>query len=282
MKSKKLVALGLTLALSIAAAACGSKTPTTTTAPTAAPTTAPTKAELKTLKVGATPVPHAEILEVIKPLLEAKGYKLEIIEFTDYVTPNKALSSKELDANFFQHVPYLEEMNTKENLKLTYTVKVHVEPIAFYSETLKDIKDLPDGATIAIPNDPTNGARALILLANNGLIKVKDGLLITAMDITENPKKLKFEELEAAAIARALQDVDGAVINTNYALEAGLNPVADALIIEDQNSPYANILAVREDNKDDAGIKALGEALNSPEVKKFIADEYKGAIVPAF
>ena len=278
MKSKKLVALGLTLALSIAAAACGSKTPTTTTAPTAAPT----KAELKTLKVGATPVPHAEILEVIKPLLEAKGYKLEIVEFTDYVTPNKALSSKELDANFFQHVPYLEEMNKKENLKLTYTVKVHVEPIAFYSETLKDIKDLPDGATIAIPNDPTNGARALILLANNGLIKVKDGLLITAMDITENPKKLKFEELEAAAIARALQDVDGAVINTNYALEAGLNPVADALIIEDQNSPYANILAVREDNKDDAGIKALGEALNSPEVKKFIADEYKGAIVPAF
>jgi D-methionine transport system substrate-binding protein len=278
MKSKKLVALGLTLALSIAAAACGSKTP----APTTAPTTAPTKTELKTLKVGATPVPHAEILEVIKPLLEAKGYKLEIVEFTDYVTPNKALSSKELDANFFQHVPYLEEMNTKENLKLTYTVKVHVEPIAFYSKTLKDIKDLPDGATIAIPNDPTNGARALILLANNGLIKVKDGLLITAMDITENPKKLKFEELEAAAIARALQDVDGAVINTNYALEAGLNPVADALIIEDQNSPYANILAVREDNKDDAGIKALGEALNSPEVKKFIADEYKGAIVPAF
>lgn len=282
MKSKKFIALGLTLALSIAAAACGSKTPAPTTAPTAAPTAAPTKAELKVLKVGATPVPHAEILEVVKPLLEAKGYKLEIVEFTDYVTPNKALSSKELDANFFQHVPYLEEMNTKENLKLTYTVKVHVEPIAFYSETLKDIKDLPDGATIAIPNDPTNGARALILLANNGLIKVKDGLLITAMDITENPKKLKFEELEAAAIARALQDVDGAVINTNYALEAGLNPVADALIIEDQNSPYANILAVREDNKDDAGIKALGEALNSPEVKKFIADEYKGAIVPAF
>ncbi|MBW8383568.1 MAG: methionine ABC transporter substrate-binding protein, partial [Youngiibacter sp.] len=148
MKSKKLVALGLTLALSIAAAACGSKTP----APTTAPTAAPTKVELKTLKVGATPVPHAEILEVVKPLLEAKGYKLEIVEFTDYVTPNKALSSKELDANFFQHVPYLEEMNTKENLKLTYTVKVHVEPIAFYSETLKDIKELKDGSTIAIPN----------------------------------------------------------------------------------------------------------------------------------
>jgi D-methionine transport system substrate-binding protein len=278
MKSKKLVALGLTLALSIAVAACGSKTPTPTTAPTAAPT----KVELKTLKVGATPVPHAEILEVVKPLLEAKGYKLEIVEFTDYVTPNKALSSKELDANFFQHVPYLDEMNTKENLKLTYTVKVHVEPIAFYSETLKDIKELKDGSTIAIPNDPTNGARALILLAANGLIKVKDGLLITAMDITENPKNLKFEELEAAAIARALQDVDGAVINTNYALEAGLNPVADALIIEDQESPYANILAVREDNKDDAGIKALGEALNSPEVRAFIESEYKGAIVPAF
>lgn len=257
----------------IAAAACGSKT---TTAPA---TAAPKATELKTIKVGATPVPHAEILEVVKPLLEARGYKLDIVMITDYITPNKALSGKELDVNFFQHVPYLEEMDAKEDLQLTYTVKIHVEPIALYSETLKDLED---GATIAIPNDPTNGARALILLAKNGLIKVREGILITAQDITENPKNLKIEELEAAAIARVLQDVDGAVINTNYALEAGLNPIADALIIEDQESPYANVLAVREDNKDDAGIKALGEVLNFPEIKKFIEDKYKGAIVPAF
>lgn len=269
MNSKKKIALGLLLALGVTASACGAKA--------AEPVATTTK-----VKVGATPVPHAEILEAAKPLLLAKGFELEIVEFTDYVLPNKALSDKTIDANFFQHVPYLEEMNSKENLGLTYTVKVHIEPLGFYSETLTDFEALKDGDKIAIPNDATNGARALKLLADNGLITIADGDLVTVLDITSNPKNIQFEELDAAAIPRVLADVAGAVINTNYAIEADLNPMEDALVIESGDSPYANILAVREDNKGDAAIKALGEVLNSAEIKTFIEDTYKGAIVPAF
>lgn len=269
MKINKRIALGLVLALGVTVSACGAKA--------ADPATTTTK-----IKVGATPVPHSEILEAAKPLLLEKGFELEIVEFTDYVLPNKALSDKTIDANFFQHVPYLEEMNTKENLGLTYTVKVHIEPLGFYSETLTDFDSLEAGAKVAIPNDPTNGARALKLLADNGLITIADGDLVTVQDITSNPKNIQFEELDAAAIPRVLADVAGAVINTNYAIEADLNPMEDALVIESSESPYANILAVREDNKDDAGIVALGEVLTSEAIKTFIEDTYKGSIVPAF
>lgn len=237
----------------------------------------------KTIKIGVSPVPHKEIVEnAVKPLLEEKGYKVEVVEFTDYVQPNTALSEKEIDANFFQHIPYLEEANEKQNLGLTYTAKVHLEPIGFYSEKIKDIKELKDGDTVAIPSDATNGARALKLLQDNGLIKLKEGELVTAKDITENPKNLKIQELEAAQLPRILKDVDGAVINTNFALEANLNPLKDALVLEDRNSPYANIIAVREEEKNSDKIKDLTDACNSEKVKKYIEDTYNGTIIPAF
>jgi len=236
----------------------------------------------KTIKVGATPVPHAEILEQAKPLLEAKGYTLEIVEFTDYVTPNTALAEGELDANFFQHIPYLEEFNKEKGLDLVYTAKVHIEPMGIYSNKISDLASLAEGASIAIPNDPTNGARALRVLEDAGLIKVAEGDLVSKLDITENPKNLVIEELEAAMLPRQLDNVDAAVINTNYALEAGLNPTADALALESADSPYANILVARADNKDSDAIKALSEVLNSAEIKQFIEENYKGSIIPAF
>lgn len=237
-----------------------------------------------TLKVGATPVPHAEILEFIKPMLKEKGINLEIVEFTDYVQPNKALNEGSIDANFFQHVPYMDEFAKNNNMQLVALAKVHVEPMGIYSKKIKDLSELNDGATISIPNDPTNEGRALLLLQKNGLIKLKDSASLTAtpVDIADNPKNLKFSELDAAQLPRTLQDVDASVINTNFALEAGLNPLNDAIAIEDKDSPYANVLTVRPDNKDDPAIKALAEALNSSEVKKFIEDKYQGAIVPAF
>ncbi len=238
--------------------------------------------EKKKIVVGATPEPHSQILEKVKPILEKKGYTLEIKVFNDYVIPNTAVEDGQLDANFFQHVPYLEKFNEEKKTHLTYTTKVHLEPMGVYSEKLKDLKEIKDGATIAVPNDPTNEARALRLLEREGILKFKEGALITKLDITENPKNIKIQELEAAQLPRTLKDVDAAVINTNYALPAGLNPTNDALAIESKDSPYANILAVKEDNKDKEYIKALTEAINSPEIKKFIEEEYKGAIVPAF
>ncbi|SHH13586.1 MetQ/NlpA family ABC transporter substrate-binding protein [Clostridium grantii] len=240
--------------------------------------------ELKKIVVGATPVPHVEILNVVKPILQEKGYELEIKEFTDYVTPNIALNDKELDANFFQHVPYMEEFAANNNMELVSVAKVHVEPLGAYSDKLKSIEEIVEGATVAIPNDATNEGRALILLQEQGIIKLKDatGLTQTPLDIVENPKNLKFQELEAAQLPRVLQDVDFAIINTNFALEADLNPTKDALFIENADSPYANILTVRPDNAESEEIKALVEALNSDEVKKFIEENYKGSIVPAF
>lgn len=236
----------------------------------------------KVIKVGATPVPHAEILEQVKPLLEKKGYTLEIVEFTDYVTPNTSLADGQLDANFFQHIPYLTEFNKEKNLSLTYTAKVHIEPMGVYSNKVKNLADLADGATIAIPNDATNGARALRVLEDAGLIKVKEGDLVSKLDITENPKNLVIEELEAAMLPRQLDSVDAAVINANYALEAGLTPTTDALALESTDSPYANVLAVKAEDKDKPYIKALSEALTSPEIKKFIEEKYKGSVIPAF
>ncbi|MBB6213935.1 D-methionine transport system substrate-binding protein [Anaerosolibacter carboniphilus] len=237
-----------------------------------------------TLKVGATPVPHAELLEFVKPLLKEQGIELEIVEFTDYVNPNLALDSKELDANFFQHVPYMDTFSKERGIELVSVGKVHVEPLGLYSKKIKTIDELQDKAVIAIPNDPTNEGRALILLDTAGIIKLKDdaGLEATEKDIAENPKNLVFKPIDAAQLPRTLEDVDASIINTNYALEAGLNPVKDSIIIEGSDSPYANIVTARPDNQNDENIKKLIETLQTPEVKDFIEETYKGAVVPAF
>jgi D-methionine transport system substrate-binding protein len=233
--------------------------------------------------VGATPFPHAEILKIVSPLLAAEGYELEIREFNDYVTPNIALDDGSLDANFFQHVPYLENMASEQKLDLTWAAKVHIEPLGLYSKKIKSLDEIEDGAKIAIPNDPTNGARALRLLEKAGLVKVREGDLVTPRDITDNPRKLEIIELEAATLPRTLDDTTASVINTNYAVEGGLIPARDAITTEDKDSPYANVVAVRKADLDKPAIKALVKAINSPEVKKYIMDELvpKG-IVPAF
>ncbi|MGX5659667.1 MetQ/NlpA family ABC transporter substrate-binding protein [Castellaniella ginsengisoli] len=241
-------------------------------------------AQAAKLSVAATPVPHAELLEFVKPDLAKQGVDLDIKVFTDYVQPNLQVSDKQINANFFQHQPYLDSFNKEHDTKLVPVGLVHVEPFGAYSQKIKDIKDLKDGAQIAIPNDPSNGARALLLLQKQGLIKLKDpaNILATARDVSENPKHLKFRELEAATLPRVLPDVDVALINTNYALEAGLNPVKDALFIEDKDSPYANLVVTRADRKDDPAIRKLIDALHTPKVRDYILQHYKGAIVPAF
>jgi len=239
-----------------------------------------------TLRVAASPVPHAEILEFVKPRLKAQGVDLEVKVFTDYVQPNLAVSDKLVDANFFQHQPYLDAFNRdrKTNIVAVPGGLVHVEPFGAYSTKIKRVADLPVGATVAIPNDPSNTGRALVLLQKQGLIRLKDPskILATARDIAENPKKLVFRELEAAQLPRALPDVDLALINTNYALEARLVPTRDALFIEGADSPYANLLAARTDNASRPALKKLIAVLHTPEVKKFIEEKYKGAVVPAF
>ncbi|WP_373975626.1 MetQ/NlpA family ABC transporter substrate-binding protein [Chitinibacter sp. SCUT-21] len=236
------------------------------------------------ISVGATAVPHAEILEFLKPTLAKQGVTLDVKVFTDYVQPNVQVAEKKLDANFFQHQPYLNEFNKGKGTTLVSVAGVHVEPFGAYSTKVKKLADLKEGATVAIPNDATNGGRALLLLDKAGVITLKDkkNILATSKDIAANPKKLKFKELEAATLPRILNQVDLALINTNYALEAKLNPSKDALAIEGSESPYVNILVTRTDNKDAAAIKKLAAALKTPEVKKFIADKYKGAVVPAF
>lgn len=236
------------------------------------------------IKIGATPVPHAEILNFVKPLLEKENISLDIIEFQDYVQPNTALADKELDANFFQHKPYLDNFIKERSLDLVPVANVHVEPLGLYSKTIKNISELKEDSTIAIPNDATNAARALLLLQSCGLIKLKDGVGIeaTEKDIAENPKNIKVQPAEAAQLPRIIEDVDGAVINTNFALPAGLNPVKDALVIEGKDSPYANIVVVRGGDENRTEIQKLVEVLNSDEVKKFLEEKYEGAIVPAF
>lgn len=238
------------------------------------------------LKVAASAVPHAEILNFVKPQLKAQGVDLQVREFSDYIQPNAAVEDKQLDANFFQHQPYLDSYNKdrKSSIVAVPDGKVHVEPFGGYSKKIKAVSALKDGATVAIPNDPSNAGRALILLQKQGLIELKDPKNITAtpVDIVKNPKKLKFRELEAALLPRALDDVDLALINTNYAIEAKLNPTKDALFIESADSPYANFIAARKDRANDPSIQKLVKALHTPEVKKFIQDKYQGAIVPAF
>ncbi|EHK70320.1 D-methionine-binding lipoprotein MetQ [Pseudomonas psychrotolerans L19] len=238
----------------------------------------------ETLSVAATPVPHAEILEFVKPQLAKEGVDLKIKVFTDYVQPNLQVAQKRLDANFFQHQPYLDEFNKSRGTDLVTVAQVHVEPFGIYSQKIKKLDEVREGAVVAIPSDATNGGRALLLLEKAGLIKLKDSanILATPKDIAENPKKLKFKELEAATLPRVLNQVDLALINTNYALEAKLNPTQDALLLEGKESPYANILVARPDNKDSDAVQKLVKALNTPAVKQFIEEKYKGAVVPAF
>ncbi|WP_160288471.1 MetQ/NlpA family ABC transporter substrate-binding protein [Pseudomonas knackmussii] len=236
------------------------------------------------LVVAATPIPHAEILELIKPTLAKEGVDLEVKVFTDYVQPNVQVAEKHLDANYFQTKPYLDNFNKGKGTHLVTVTGVHVEPFGGYSKKYKSLSELPDGATVALPNEGSNSGRALILLQKAGLIKLKDpsNALATPKDIAENPKHLKFKELESALLPRVLDQVDLDLINTNYALEAKLNPVKDALVLEDRNSPYVNYLVARPDNKDSDALKKLAAALNSPEVKTFIEKKYDGAVVPAF
>jgi D-methionine transport system substrate-binding protein len=275
MKRKSILSLLLTGVLAISLIGCGKTDKEGGSA-----------SEDKTITIGVTPVPHKEIVEQIVPDLEKEGYTVKIVEFTDYVTPNTALAEGELDANYFQHVAYLNETNKSKGLDLTYTAEIHLEPIALYSKKVTDINDIKDGSKVAIPNDPSNEARALRLLEKQGLIKLKEGELVTPKDITENNKNLKFEELEAAQLPRVLEEVDLAVINGNYAIEAGLNPSKDSLAIEDKDAEaakvYRNILAVKKGNENSEKIKALTKALTSDKVKKFIEEKYNGTVIPTF
>lgn len=245
------------------------------------------KGELTPIVVGASPAPHAEILAVVKETLAAKGYELQIKEYNDYVQPNLALDAGDLDANYFQHGPYLEEFCQQRGTKLVSAASIHYEPFGIYAGKSASIEELADGAKIAVPNDATNEARALLLLEAQGLIKLKEdaGLTATKKDIVENPKNLDIFEIEAAQIPRSLSDVDLAVVNGNYAIEAGLS-VSDALALEDADSlaatTYANIIAVKEGQEQDEKIQALVEALTSEEVKTFMEETYKGAVVPSF
>ncbi|MCI5968277.1 MetQ/NlpA family ABC transporter substrate-binding protein [Helicobacter sp.] len=241
------------------------------------------QAQTEKIIVGATPEPHAIILEQIKPLLEKDGIVLEIKEFTDYVTPNKSLDDGSLDANFFQHKPYLDSFNQEHKTNLVSVGGIHIEPMGVYSKTIKNLEELQEGDLISLPNDPSNGARALRILEKNGLIALKgDVELVSVQDIVENPKGLKFKEIDAPQLARTLDDVSASVINTNFALLAGLNPLNDAIAIEDKDSPYANILVVKAGNENNPNIQKLINALQSEKVKQFITEEYKGAILPSF
>lgn len=235
------------------------------------------------LVIGVTPFPHKDIMLVAKPLLAKDGYNLVIKEFTDYVLPNTALAEKQLFANFFQHIPYFDNMNKELGLNLVWIAKIHIEPLGLYSNKIKKLDELKQGDVVAVPDDPTNEARALRLLEANGLVTLKPGELVAVRDIVGNPKKLKFFEVDAAQLPRSLDDVTAAVINTNFAGEAGLNPATDAIVIESKESPYANVVVIRAADADTPAAKALLKAVQSPEVKAFIEKELipKG-IVPAF
>ena len=240
-------------------------------------------AEGTPLLVGATAVPHAEILEQVKPILAAEGVPIEIKVFNDYVQPNVQLAEKRLDVNYFQTKPYLDEFNAARGTSLVTVAGVHVEPLGLYSRKHKALADLPNGAQVVLPNDASNTGRALLLLQAAGLITLKDpqNPLQIVRDIATNPKGLKFQEVEAATIPRILPQVDGAVINTNYALDAGLKPKTDALQLEGADSPYVNYLVARPDNQDDQRIQALANALRGQAIKDFIATKYEGAVIPA-
>ncbi|GIP40061.1 TonB-dependent receptor [Paenibacillus sp. J31TS4] len=286
MKKSLLLVFTLVFSLSLVLAGCGSKSNdsgSAGTSPSPSASAGGSAAPVK-LKVGATARPHAEILNFLKPQLEKQGVQLEVKEYTDYVQPNVQLNDKELDANFFQHQQYLDQFNKDRKTKLVKVVGVHIEPLGAYSKKIKAISELKDGAKVAIPNDVTNAGRALGLLEQNGLLKLKEGVgsSATIKDIVDNPKKLEVKELEAALLPRVIDEFDLAIINTNFALNANLQPTKDALFMEKSDSPYVNILVSREDNKDSEAMKKLAAALTSSETKKFIEEKYKGEVLPAF
>lgn len=279
-KLKKALALALTGAVIIGAfAGCGAKKDSSSDTK---------KEETKKIVIGASPSPHADILKVAKKELKKEGYELEIKEYSDYVQPNTALESGDLDANYFQHKPYLDDFNKQKKTHLASAGTIHYEPFGIFPGKTKTLKALKNGATVAVPNDTTNEARALLLLQDQGLIKLKDGAGLTATkkDIVENKKDLAIKEIEAAQIPRSLKDVDIAVVNGNYALEAGLKVNKDALATEDADSigakTYGNIVAVKKGNEKTDATKALIKALKSDTVKKYINDKYDGAVVPLF
>lgn len=246
---------------------------------------APIRAQpMETLTVAATPVPHAEILEFVKPILAEQGVNLEIKTFNDYVQPNLQVEQRQIDCSYFQTAPYLDEFNKARGTRLVRVVGVHIEPLGAYSRKVKSIAELKHGAIVAIPNEPSNGGRALLLLQKGGLITLRDpkNPLSSLGDIASNPRRLKFRQLEAPALPTVLGDLDLAVINTNYALDAKLNPAKDALMLEDKDSPYVNMLVARPDNKDDTRIRKLAAALTSPAVKAYIEKTYRGVVQPAF
>lgn len=245
---------------------------------------APNQKASNQIIVGATAKPHAEILEVVKPLLAEDGVDLVIKEFTDYVLINPALKDGQIDANFFQHTPYLEDFNAKNNADLKEVVKVHNEPMGVYSKSLTDINEVVDNASVGIPNDATNGGRALLVLESAGLITLKEGVGVNATDkdIVENPKNIKIQMMDAAMLPRALEDLDICVINSNYALEADLNPVNDSIFMEPSDSPFANVLVVRAGDENNEVVQKLAKALQSEEVRSFLEETYQGACVPSF
>ncbi|MFI7057501.1 MetQ/NlpA family ABC transporter substrate-binding protein [Streptosporangium canum] len=275
---RKLFGVVAGLILTGSLAACGGAS-TDTAEPAAAP-----KADAP-LKVGVNPVPHGEVLKYVKDNLAAKaGLNLEIVEFTDYVQPNTQLDEGNLDANYFQHIPYLEEFSKGKDIKLSWVAPVHIEPLGLYSKKIKNVAELAQGASVALPNDTSNLGRSLKLLADNGVITLKEGVGVkaTERDVADNPKGLQFKPLEAAQLPRSLEDVDAAIINGNYALEADLQPATDSLILEKgEGNPYANGLVTVPAKVDDPRVKKLAEVLQGPEVKKFIEDKYKGAVLPA-
>lgn len=278
---KLLFALLSVAAISTVLTACTQKTESV---PAASSGITPTTTDKTILKVAASPVPHAEILQVAKPLLEKEGIDLQIIQMTDYVRPNIALNEKDVDANFSQHKPYLEDFVQKHKMQLTPIANIHVEPMGIYSKKVKALSEIPDDGLVTIPNDATNGGRALLLLQKAGLIKLKAdaGISATVRDIVDNPKHLKITPMDAPQLPRTLNDATLSVINTNFAMEAKLVPTKDALFIESKDSPYANILVVRTGDENRDAIQKLKQAMTSPEVKKFIEEKYQGAIIPAF
>ena len=239
----------------------------------------------KVITVGATPEPHAEMLNLIIDDMAEIGYTLKVQEFTDYVTPNEAVEAGEIEANFFQHIPYMESFNEERGYHLVKVVGTHVEPLALYSKKVSDYNNLPEGSVVAIPNDPTNEGRALLLLQSAGLIKLdeKAGLTAVPADVVENPKNFKFQEIEAASLPRVLDDVEAAVINGNYAIPAGLTATKDGLYIEGADSPYVNVITVREGLENDPRVQALAKAITSDEVKDYLKKTYpNGEVVPTF
>lgn len=285
---KKLLAFAFALVLVLGAAGCGSTPAPSGAAPgnSASPSAPASGGGLTVLKVAASPAPHAEILNAVKDAMAAEGYDLQVTEYTDYIMPNNAVFNGEMDANYFQHQPYLTDFNAKNKTDLVSVVSVHFEPLGIYPGKAKDLASLADGATIVVPNDPTNEARALNLLAAQGIITLKDGvgLAATVKDITENPKNVKITEVEAAQVPMALPDYDFGVINGNYAVGSELSDTI--LVSEDPNSEaaqtFANIVAVKPGKENDPAVQALVKALTSEETRKFITQKYGVAVVPVF